>query len=74
MKVPFSYVFRNLWTRKLTTALTAGGMALVAFVFAAVLMLDAGLNVREAIERVGVSYHRARLRLRHSRSYASGHR
>jgi len=44
MKVPFSYVFRNIWTRKLTTALTAGGMALVAFVFAAVLMLDAGLN------------------------------
>ncbi len=44
MKVPFSYVFRNLWTRKLTTALTAGGMALVAFVFAAVLMLDAGLK------------------------------
>ncbi len=44
MKVPFSYVFRNLWTRKLTTLLTAGGMALVAFVFAAVLMLDAGLN------------------------------
>ena len=44
MRVPFSYVFRNLWTRKLTTALTAGGMALVAFVFAAVLMLDAGLK------------------------------
>lgn len=44
MKVPVSYVFRNLWTRKLTTALTAGGMALVAFVFAAVLMLDAGLK------------------------------
>ena len=44
MKVPFSYVFRNLWTRKLTTALTAGGMALVVFVFAAVLMLDAGLK------------------------------
>ena len=44
MKIPFSYVFRNLWTRKLTTALTAGGMALVAFVFAAVLMLDAGLK------------------------------
>ena len=44
MKVPFSYVFRNLWARKLTTLLTAGGMALVAFVFAAVLMLDAGLN------------------------------
>lgn len=44
MKVPFSYVFRNLWTRKLTTLLTAGGMALVVFVFAAVLMLDAGLK------------------------------
>ena len=44
MKVPFPYVFRNLWARKLTTLLTAGGMALVAFVFAAVLMLDAGLN------------------------------
>ena len=26
MKVPFSYVFRNLWTRKLTTMLTAGGL------------------------------------------------
>ncbi len=44
MKVPFSYIFRNLWTRKLTTALTAAGMALVVFVFAAVLMLDAGLK------------------------------
>ena len=44
MKIPFSYIFRNLWTRKLTTVLTAGGMALVAFVFAAVLMLDAGLK------------------------------
>ncbi len=44
MKIPLSYIFRNLWTRKLTTALTAAGMALVAFVFSAVLMLDAGLN------------------------------
>ncbi len=44
MKIPLSYIFRNLWTRKLTTALTAGGMALVVFVFAAVLMLDAGLR------------------------------
>lgn len=44
MKIPLSYVFRNLWTRKLTTLLTAGGMALVVFVFAAVLMLDAGLR------------------------------
>jgi ABC-type antimicrobial peptide transport system permease subunit len=44
VKIPLSYIFRNLWTRKLTTALTAGGMALVVFVFAAVLMLDAGLK------------------------------
>ncbi len=44
MKVPYSYIFRNLWARKLTTALTASGMALVIFVFAAVLMLDAGLK------------------------------
>jgi len=35
---------RNLWTRKLTTVLTAGGMALVVFVFAAVQMLDTGLR------------------------------
>src|SRR5512134_3115082 len=44
MKIPFNYVARNLWVRKLTTALTAAGMALVVFVFAAVLMLDAGLK------------------------------
>ena len=44
MKIPFSYIFRNLWTRRLTTLLTAGGMALVVFVFSAVLMLDAGLK------------------------------
>jgi len=42
--VPLAYVLRNLWTRRLTTALTAGGMALVVFVFATVLMLDAGLK------------------------------
>ncbi len=44
MKIPVSYIFRNLWTRKLTTILTASGMGLVVFVFAAVLMLDAGLK------------------------------
>ena len=42
--IPIAYSVRNLWTRKLTTVLTAGGMALVVFVFAAVLMLDAGLR------------------------------
>jgi len=44
MAIPFSYSLRNLWTRRLTTILTAGGMALVVFVFAAILMLDAGLQ------------------------------
>ena len=44
MAIPLSYSFRNLWTRRLTTALTAGGMALVVFVFTVVLMLDAGLK------------------------------
>jgi ABC-type antimicrobial peptide transport system permease subunit len=44
MPIPLAYSVRNLWTRKLTTALTAGGMALVVFVFAAVLMLDEGLR------------------------------
>ncbi|MBL8470515.1 MAG: ABC transporter permease [Rhodocyclaceae bacterium] len=42
--VPLAYSLRNLWTRRLTTVLTAGGMALVVFVFAAVLMLDQGLK------------------------------
>lgn len=44
MAIPVSYSFRNLWTRRLTTILTAGGMALVVFVFASVLMLAAGLR------------------------------
>jgi len=44
MAIPFSYSFRNLWTRKWTSILTAGGMALVTFVFAAVLMLAQGLQ------------------------------
>lgn len=44
MAIPISYSLRNLWARKLTTALTAGGMALVVFVFATVLMLEQGLR------------------------------
>jgi putative ABC transport system permease protein len=44
MPLPLSYSFRNLWTRKLTTIMTATGMALVVFVFAAVLMLAEGLR------------------------------
>jgi putative ABC transport system permease protein len=42
--IPVSYIARNLMARKLTTALTAGGMALVVYVFATVLMLAAGLR------------------------------
>jgi ABC-type antimicrobial peptide transport system permease subunit len=42
--IPLSYVARNLWARKLTTVLTAAGMALVVYVFATVLMLAAGLK------------------------------
>jgi len=42
--IPLNYVARNLWKRRLTTTLTAGGLALVVFVFATVLMLDAGLK------------------------------
>jgi len=44
MVIPFTYVVRNLAARRLTTALTAGGMALVVYVFATVLMLAAGLE------------------------------
>ncbi len=44
MKIPFSYSFRNLLTRRLTTILTASGMALVVFVFASILMLAEGLR------------------------------
>jgi len=44
MAIPYSYSFRNLWTRRLTTVLTASGMALVVFVFAATMMLAEGLQ------------------------------
>jgi len=44
MKIPLSYSFRSLWTRKLTTFLTIAGVALVAFVFTAVLMLANGVK------------------------------
>lgn len=44
MKIPVSYSIRNLWTRRLTTVITASGMALVVFVFTAILMLAKGLE------------------------------
>ncbi len=44
MKIPISYSIRNLRTRRLTTILTASGIALVVFVFASILMLAEGLQ------------------------------
>src|SRR6266487_3929551 len=44
MRIPFSYIWRSLWARRLTTGLTIGGVALVVFVFAGVLMLARGLE------------------------------
>jgi putative ABC transport system permease protein len=44
MKIPLGFIARNLWARRLTTILTAAGLALVSFVFATVLMLDEGLR------------------------------
>ena len=42
--IPLSYIARNLWVRRVTTLLTAGGMALVVFVFATVLMMSEGIR------------------------------
>lgn len=44
MKLILLYSFRNLIRRKLTTILTASGMALVILVFSSVLMLSEGLK------------------------------
>ena len=44
MAIPINYIARNLVARRLTTILTAGGMALVVYVFATVLRLAAGLE------------------------------
>jgi ABC-type lipoprotein release transport system permease subunit len=44
MKIPLSYSWRSIWQRRTTTVLTLGGIALVVFVFAAVLMLANGLE------------------------------
>ncbi len=42
--IPFSYIARNVYARKVTTLLTASGMALVVFVFASVLMMTEGIR------------------------------
>ena len=52
MPIPLSYSYRNLLARRLTTFLTAAGMALVVFVFAAVLMLSEGLAAHPGGHRV----------------------
>jgi putative ABC transport system permease protein len=44
MKLLLAYTLRNLLARRLTTLLTAGGMALVVFAFAAIIMLAEGLQ------------------------------
>ncbi len=44
MKIPLRYTFRNFSTRKLTTGITIAGIALVVFVFTAVLMMGYGVQ------------------------------
>ena len=44
MELLLFYSFRNLLIRRLTTFLTASGMALVVFVFASIVMLAEGLQ------------------------------
>lgn len=44
IKIPYAYSWKSLWSRKLTTALTSSGLALVVYVFATVLMLSEGLQ------------------------------
>ncbi|RYF82642.1 MAG: ABC transporter permease [Comamonadaceae bacterium] len=43
-RIPWHYVARNLWVRRVTSLLTAGGMALVVFTFATVLMMSEGIR------------------------------
>ena len=51
MIVPFRYIFRSFGARRLTTAMTALGVALVVFVFAAVLMMANG--IRQTLRATG---------------------
>ena len=44
MKLPFKYIIKNFISRKTTTAITIIGIALVVFVFAAVLMMAYGIE------------------------------
>lgn len=44
MKIPFKYILRNFKSRRLTTAITVAGIAMVVFVFSAVLMMAYGIQ------------------------------
>ncbi len=44
MNIPFYYILKNFVARKLTAGITIGGIALVVFVFAAVLMMADGIR------------------------------
>lgn len=44
MKIPLKYISRNFKTRRLTTVITVAGIALVVFVFTAVLMMAYGIE------------------------------
>jgi len=44
MKIPLRYTLKNFKSRKLTTGVTVAGIALVVFVFAAVLMMAYGIQ------------------------------
>jgi putative ABC transport system permease protein len=44
MKIPLKYIIRNFRSRRLTTVITISGIAMVVFVFAAVLMMAYGVQ------------------------------
>ena len=44
MQIPFNYILRNFYQRRLTTVITTIGVGLVIFVFAAVLMMAYGIE------------------------------
>ena len=53
MKIPMKYIIRSLFTRRLTTGITVLGVALVVFVFTAVLMMSDG--IRQTLRGTGSS-------------------
>src|SRR5918992_2004025 len=44
MQIPLKYILRSSWSRRLTTVITILGIALVVFVFTAVLMMANGVQ------------------------------